>query len=38
MQEIIKQVEDMESLSAVDNSFDLASEAEKKVRLTYRGI
>jgi sialic acid synthase len=38
MQGIIKQIEEMESLSAVDNSFDLASEAERKVRLTYRGI
>lgn len=37
MQRIIKQIEEMESIMDVDNGIELASEAEKKVRLTYRG-
>lgn len=38
MTEIIANISEMERLSEVDNSFDLASDAEKKVRLTYRGV
>lgn len=38
MAEIIANISEMERLSEVDNSFDLASDAEKKVRLTYRGV
>jgi sialic acid synthase SpsE len=37
MQRIINQIEIIENIMDVDNSVELASEAEKKVRLTYRG-
>jgi len=38
MQGIIVDIKEIESRLAVDNSIELASEAEKKVRLTYRGV